>query len=515
MQVTNTTLQQKCWRIPGLFFIITLWIGLLAGCAKAETEEYTSLEQFKHATLGVVTGSSHVTELAEFFPEAKVEYFNAYPDLVQALKQNTIEGFVMDDAYIYYMLKEQPWLKTLPEAVSVTDYGYAFSPTSKGENLKAQMDEFLKQCAADGTLAELEAKWIRTDPKDIQIEDYEALPDVNGTVTIALDASMLPFTYLKDGSLVGFDLEMMKYFCEAHGYGIDLEEVAFASIVPGLSTSKYDIGISGITITKERAESVLFSEPYLSTDVVMAYKGTVEDVSFWDRMKEGFDKTFVREQRWKLIVRGVVSTLLITILAVIFGTLLGFGIYMACRTGNKIARRIAVVYGRIIAGTPIVVLLMVLFYIVFARVHLAGIWVAVIGFTLTMGAFVYRTLEVSVDGVDIGQTEAALALGYSKNRTFFKIVLPQSMNQFLPAYQGEVVTLIKETSVVGFIAVQDLTKMSDVIRSTTYEAFFPLISSACIYFVITWLFSLAVGAIKMKFEPQRRKNENLLKGVKR
>jgi polar amino acid transport system substrate-binding protein len=172
-------------------------------------------------------------------------------------------------------------------------------------------------------------------------------------------------------------------------------------------------------------------------------------------------------------------------------------------------------YSRIIAGTPVVVILMILFYIVFGQVRdISGIVVAIIGFTLTFGAFVYDHMTVSVGSVDKGQTEAAYALGYTKNTTFFRIIFPQAMSIFMPSYCGQAVELIKATAVVGYIAVNDLTKMGDIIRSNTYEAFFPLIATAVIYFVLTWGLSLLLGLAKLHFEPKRRDKETILKGVK-
>ena len=120
-----------------------------------------------------------------------------------------------------------------------------------------------------------------------------------------------------------------------------------------------------------------------------------------------------------------------------------------------------------------------------------------------------------MSGVDNGQREAAYALGYSRNRTFFRIILPQAMKMFVPSYSGEIVNLIKATSVVGYIAVNDLTKMGDIIRGNTYEAFFPLIAVAVIYFAITWIIASLLGILRKKTEPKRRKNKNILKGVVR
>ena len=158
---------------------------------------------------------------------------------------------------------------------------------------------------------------------------------------------------------------------------------------------------------------------------------------------------------------------------------------------------------------------MILFYVIFGNFrNMSGVVVAIIGFTLTFGAFVYDHLVVSVNSVNFGQTEAAYALGYPKTKTFFRIILPQAMDVFLPSYCGQAVELIKATAVVGYVAVNDLTKMGDIIRSNTYEAFFPLLATAIIYFILTWLLSLLLKLVKVRFEPKRRSKDEILKGVK-
>ena len=276
-----------------------------------------------------------------------------------------------------------------------------------------------------------------------------------------------------------------------------------------------------MTITEERAESVDFSESYLAVDVVMVISNAAaeqSDSSFWGGIKESFEKTFIREDRWKLIAEGIGVTMLISLCAAAAGSLLGFGLYMLSRSDIKVLQKLtkgfAKGYSRIIAGTPIVVILMILFYVIFGNVRdMSGIVVAVIGFTLTFGAFVYDHMTVSVGSVDRGQTEAAYALGYTKNKTFFRIIFPQAMTIFLPSYCGQAVELIKATAVVGYIAVNDLTKMGDIIRSNTYEAFFPLIATAVIYFLLTWILASLLKLLKLRFEPKRRRKETILKGV--
>ena len=210
--------------------------------------------------------------------------------------------------------------------------------------------------------------------------------------------------------------------------------------------------------------------------------------------------------------------MLISIMSAVCGTLLGFGLYMLSRSEKKVVQRLtkgfAKVYSRIIEGTPVVVVLMILFYVIFGKIKdMSGILVAIIGFTLTFGAFVYDHMTVSVNSVDRGQTEAAYALGYTRNKTFFRMILPQAMTIFLPSYCGQAVDLIKATAVVGYVAVNDLTKMGDIIRSNTYEAFFPLIATAVIYFLLTWIISLLLGTVKRRFEPKLRSKDDILKGI--
>ncbi len=145
---------------------------------------------------------------------------------------------------------------------------------------------------------------------------------------------------------------------------------------------------------------------------------------------------------------------------------------------------------------------------------ISGKSVSVIGFTLVFGASVFSMIKAGVGAIDRGQLEAAYALGYTNLKAFFRVILPQALPHFMPAYKAEITAIIKATAVVGYIAVNDLTKMGDIILSNTYEAFFPLIATAVIYFLLTWVFSLLLGLIKMRFEPKRRGKENILKGVK-
>ena len=145
---------------------------------------------------------------------------------------------------------------------------------------------------------------------------------------------------------------------------------------------------------------------------------------------------------------------------------------------------------------------MIIFYVVFASIDIDPLFVAVIAFGLNFAAYVSEMFRAGIESVDKGQTEAGIAMGFSRIETFVYIVLPQAVRRIVPVYKGEMISLVKMTSVVGYVAVQDLTKASDIIRSRTFDAFFPLVMVAVLYFLIAWLLMLLLEYIERKTNPK-------------
>ena len=223
--------------------------------------------------------------------------------------------------------------------------------------------------------------------------------------------------------------------------------------------------------------------------------------TFWQRIASSFYNNFIQDNRYTLILDGLKTTLVITVFAVLLGTLLGGLICWMRMNRNKTLQGIAKVYIDIMRGTPVLVMLMIMYYIVLAPVNASGVIVAIITFAMNTAAYVCEMLRTSIQGVDRGQTEAGLSLGFSRYQTFFGIVLPQAVKSMMPVYQGEVISLLKSTSIVGYVAVIDMTKASDIIRARTFDAFFPLITIAVVYFLIAWLIGLLLKALA---KPRRR-----------
>ena len=505
--------------------------GTVMAVLKAETAPvtaaegvYKTLDELNGRNIGVQTGQSFDAMIAARLPEATLTYYNNKADLINALTTGKIVSFAADEPVAKVQIQENDKLTYVPEYLDSFEFGYVFAKTEEGAKLRDQMNEYLKTIRADGTLAEIDRRWFSQNDADKTLLDYKSFPAVNGTLHLATEALYEPFSYIKNNEIVGYDIDIIVRFCEACGYGLEIEDMNFSGILPSVQCEKSDIGCAGITITAERAESVYFSDPnYSGGTVMMVLKAEApaaasttasgQTESFWESIKASFNKTFLRENRWKLFLEGIGNTMLITLLSILFGTILGFVVFMLCRNGNLAANGATRFSIWLVTGTPMVVLLMILYYIIFGSVAISGIAVAVIGFTLTFGAAVFSLLKMGVGTIDRGQYEAAYALGHSNRHTFFKIILPQAIPHVLPAYQGEIVGLIKATAIVGYIAVQDLTKMGDIVRSRTYEAFFPLIAVTVIYFVLEGLFSFAVSRIRISIDPKKRKRDRILKEV--
>ena len=218
-------------------------------------------------------------------------------------------------------------------------------------------------------------------------------------------------------------------------------------------------------------------------------------MDMFSNVTESFSNNLIVEDRYRMILDGLQVTLLITLFAAVLGTILGGLVCWMRMSRRRWLQQVARVYIDLMRGTPVLVLLMLMYYVVMAPVDATGIVVAIVTFAMNTAAYISEMLRTTIQGIDRGQTEAGLALGFTPRQTFLKIVLPQVVRAVMPVYQGEIISLLKGTSIVGYIAVADMTRASDLIRSRTFDAFFPLIVTAIIYFVMAWLIGMLLQSL--------------------
>lgn len=218
---------------------------------------------------------------------------------------------------------------------------------------------------------------------------------------------------------------------------------------------------------------------------------------------------FIKDSRYLYIVNGLKNTLIITFFALLIGIILGLCIAIV-RTNHentgrlKILNNICKVYLTIIRGTPVVVQLMILFFCIFTSREIPGIFIAIVGFGINSAAYVAEIFRAGLMSIDPGQMEAGRSLGFSYSQTMKKIIIPQAFKNVLPALLNEFIALIKETSVAGYVAVQDLTKGGDIIKSRTFDPWMPLLLVALIYLIITSILTHLVGLIEKNLRKTER-----------
>lgn len=221
-------------------------------------------------------------------------------------------------------------------------------------------------------------------------------------------------------------------------------------------------------------------------------------------LSDGINSTFIYENRYKVFLTGLGNTLSIAFFATIIGVIFGivFAIVKVYAADNKkkgilifIADKFISMYLTVFRGTPILVQLMIWYFIVFTFINNAVI-VAIIGVGLNSAAYVTEIVRSGIMSIDFGQTEAGRSLGLSRFATMCYIILPQAFKNILPALGNEFISLLKETSVVGTITVVDITKASQLVKAKTYDAFFPIITSALVYLILVMIISLIIKNVE-------------------
>lgn len=221
-----------------------------------------------------------------------------------------------------------------------------------------------------------------------------------------------------------------------------------------------------------------------------------------EMLQNGFARNFIAEDRYLFIVNGFFTTIQITFFAVLLGICVGFLIAMIRATHDmtgklKIPNYICKLYLTLIRGTPTMVQLLILNFIVFASMN-NKIMVAILAFGINSGAYVAEIVRSGIMSIDKGQMEAGRSLGFHYIQSMFYIVLPQAFKNVLPALGNEMIVLLKETAISGYIAIQDLTKGGDIIRSRTYDAYFPLLTVAAIYLMIVMIMTYFVNRLERR-----------------
>lgn len=499
--------------LAGLVFAVLL----SGGCGRKDSR-ITSIEQLKEPgrVITVCDGTPEEDYVRRDFPNAKIQPFQDMIAAYTAVKNGKADACIHSRNEMQTAIKNGfGGVHLLEETYCQNTIAVGISKLSPIPDLKEKIDSFLKGLSEKGILNDMYDRWVN--------KAEETMPEIpkpenpKGTLRVGTTGTIMPYSYYIGERLAGYDIELATRFAAWMGMNLEFKIYSFAGIISAAQTNEIDCIMSNFYYTEEHEEAITFSRPvFYETVTVMVRDADSAGAggSFWSSVAASFEKTFIRESRWKLLLQGTGTTLLITVLSIFLGTLLGFFVYMLCRTGNPFTNTLTRFFVWLIQGMPVVVFLMILYYIIFGNVNISGTIVSVIGFTLIFGASVFSMLKTGIGALSEGQKEAAYSLGFSDRKTFYLIMLPQAIPHITAPFTEQITQLIKVTAIVGYIAVQDLTKMGDIIRNRTYEAFFPLVTVAIIYFLIAWIMTFLARRIGSRIDTRKRKRKALLKGVK-
>ena len=496
-----------------LLIILLLFVSLLAGCGKQETTKMATVEDMANKRIGVCSGFIYDKFATERFPAATVLRYNSQSDLLLALKSDKVDVAITNFAAAKNMLKTSPEVGILTDEILTFPIGVGFSKNNP--ELRNRFNAFLQASKADGSLLAMYQKWFDNDIETIKMQKFTPNP-VGKKVVLGVATGDLPSSGFVDGEYVGFDIELIQTFAQREKINLEIIPLDFTALIASLATGKVDMIADCIAINAERQKQVDFSDPYMEDKTaVMALKKNIAHLAgsepqvvrsggLIQSVADGFYSNIIHENRYLLILDGLKTTVVISFFAVVFGTLLGAFICFMRMSHRKLFQAFARSYISLMRGVPVLVLLMIMYYVVFGNANVSPVLVAVLAFGMNFAAYVSEMFRAAIESIDRGQTEAGIAGGFSKIQTFVYIIMPQAIRRVLSVYKGEVISLVKMTSIVGYIAVQDLTKASDIIRSRTFDAFFPLLMTAVLYFGISALLLQVLDGFEHLTDPRRQ-----------
>ena len=466
-----------------------LLLPLLQGCSRKEAKTIVINSDDDLAGLTVSCSNGNYYERKYSAREdVKVFATNSETDAIQAVRQGLADVFVSDEVMLSQADMERLGMKMALRGEESFDVAFALRKGNR--DLQQKLNDFI----STAPVGKIIDHWINGGP-----DVAEAAGADPGAVPLRIIAcvNMEPVSYIGDGGKwLGMDIDILRSFAASLGRPLDIQYQDLSSAIIALQTGLTDVVSGCLFITDERKQSVDFSIPYYQCHpgYFVLDKAATNHLGFGERLK----MNLVTESRWKLLVDGLLETLKITFFAILLGTLLGIGVCAAKRSRKGWLRKAAAVYGSFIDGIPTLVLLLIMFYVVFAGAGFSASLVAIITFALCFAASAGNIFDTSISSVPKGQTEAGLSLGFTPLKTFTGIVFPQALRKGLPLFIGECVALLKGTSIVGYIAVQDLTRASDLIRSRTFDAFIPLLIVTVLYFVLAWLIRRLLNLFLLK-----------------
>lgn len=475
------------------FFYILLLVPTLFACSGKPEEgiEPHSVEELSGLRIATEAGSIYDMELSAR-EDVSLQLYNASSDVLQSVVNGMADVAVHDEVVFNSEIRKEYGLKIA--FMGEQSYPTAFLFRQEDTLLAATCSAVQRRMVVDGTMQNLKDFWLTdrySEAKSFTHIEYDADVDAE-PLRIATSSTIAPISFEVDHEWYGIEIDILRELGKELHRPLEISHYDAVSSFMAVKSGRADILCGCLFITPERQEEYLFCEPYhyyrpayFVLDPKKKDDSSDETLLQW--FKKSIHRNLIVENRWKYITDGLLETIKISLLAILLGSILGIGLYSMGKSRRGWVRSIAKVYNGFMAGIPDLVLLLILFYVVFANSLVPSDIIAVISFAMFFASGASEIYKTSMDSVPRGNVEAGLALGFTRVQTFFNIVLPQAVKCGLPLFTSECISILKGTAIVGYIAIHDLTKAGDLIRSRTFDAVIPLLIVTVFYFLLAWL----------------------------
>lgn len=449
--------------------------------------------------VGTLSGTVYEMQLLER-QDMETFVYGSLPDGIDALRRGRVDAVIYDE--FAFSSSELRRLGIRIAFCIETPYTTSFAFKKGDSTLVKAYNTFFQELQASGEFRRMTDFWVYSE--DISPEDYpvvEAFTE-GEPLRFANTETQPPLAFYANGQWQGLEIDLCRRFAAYLHRPLEISLIDTPSRLLHLQMGKADMIGGSIFITDERNRQVDFGEPfywvrpacYVRDDPAGEAQRTV-----WTQGRTAFQQNFLMESRWRLVTDGLLTTLVITFWSIALGSLLGL---LLCWMGLSRRRRLRAfveLYDSFMDGVPKLVLLLMMFYVVLAGSGWSAVAVAIAAFSLNFASAAGRVFRISIQEVPPGQREAGLAIGLTPVQTFLDIVWPQAVSLGLPHYRGACIDLLKDTSIVGFIAIVDVTRAADLLRSRSFDSIFPLLMVTATYFLLAGLISIGIKILSMIF----------------
>lgn len=406
--------------------------------AQAKSKTIKTVDDLKGAKIGVQLGTTGDIYSSDYEGDKEgttVERYNKMADAVQALKQNKIDCVIIDEQPALTVAKDNSDLKILEEEFVSEEYAICIAKGN--DELTDKINSALEELKSDGTIKSIISNYIGEEKGKHPYKTPEGTKYSGKKLVAATNATFPPYEYYENEKVTGIDIDIITAIGDRLGMKVEIADMEFDAIINSVSSGKADVGIAGLTVTKDRLKSINFSNSYAKSKQVIIVKAGKEGNKIG--IVEKFKKNFIKDNRWKYITKGLKNTLIIAIFSAILGIILGFLVAFVRvthdRTGKiKLLNRGCKLYLTVVRGTPMMIQLLIMYYVIFKSVNVDKVLVAVLAFAVNSGAYVAEILRSGIMSVDNGQFEAGRSLGLTYKVTMMSIICRRQLKMYFRHY---------------------------------------------------------------------------------